>query len=235
MNRIVVFGPVGFDKVAFVKQLFTGNGGTGLKDEPPCAVKQSGIILDDLKLITKYYDANITVFIDEPEDSGNGDHSYEEWIAELTTDEMQELREQLQLVIVLYPDEASHNKSLGSIERLNDLFDEEHCREHPDCLQWDGEILACRVDQKDFVHECRQTLQCIMWRDMQLLQNPRVGVVAPREPTHAFPDETSITQFEGALHTLRSARARHSSKETYLSMEEKALVESVLDALVPAE
>jgi hypothetical protein len=243
MNRILVFGPVGYDKVGFVEKLFQpdfSNESEDSKINTSTTVSQIGTVIDDLQLSTKYYNALVTAFVDEPE--VNTVEKYKEWIQELSDLEMQELREQLQFVVIIYPenqvDSIYEIQIAELINNLNDILDKEHCELHPESLQWDGELLALSADDPVLIEECRQLLRCVVWRDLvmekQLMSNETNQTNLPKK-LQGTDEDLSFIGMETDLAALRRARDMHSVQsalgKTELSIEEEELVESLLDKL----
>lgn len=250
MNRVLVFGPSGYDKIDFVKRLFRVGkiGREQISGEVTPEGKQSGVIVEELELQTKYYRATIGVFIDEPET--NDPQKYVEWIEELSSSEMKELRDEVQLLLVLFPgsEELYEEVTSGPLSKLNTLLDSEHCAVHTESLQWDGEILAANTaDSAVLLAEARNTLECVVWRNIELLDTEET--IAGKAEKYLqdqnadvsdLDTEKELLQFEEDLARLRNARARHfaanaDGEKAGLSTEEKQLVKTVLGHVVGEE
>lgn len=241
MNRILLCGPVGFDKISFIKKLFQID-----KLDPKQITngicendKQSGTIIDGLELKTKYYHTEIGVFIDEP--NTNEPEAYNAWLQELTSPEMKELRDELQFIILLFPSEATSGvdyivETDKSLEMINRLLDNEHCELNEGSLQWDGEILAFNDDKYDNLHEIRHELDCVMWRNRIDSDNVIDKVSSQSSQVDNKMDKLDkLEQFEHDLIRLRNARENNAGGNTVggvLTMENKLLVERVLDNLL---
>ncbi|KAG7811008.1 hypothetical protein KL921_002636 [Ogataea angusta] len=129
MNRILVAGKVGVDKVRLVQQVFSINDRDLAED-----VSQSGLIVDDVPIATKYYKTSVCIFVDEFE-------SAEEWFNELYTPEAKILREEIQGLIICIDLQTTSYEEIEKIEqylqRLATQLDDEYTE---DCgePQWDG-------------------------------------------------------------------------------------------------
>lgn len=199
MNRCLICGPKDYNKHQLVQQLF---------ELSECEnIKNGELILNDLELNTKYYNSKITVFIDEPET--NTLESLIEWIKELMSDEMKELRAELQYILLISEneDEDEHYDSLiGIVDELNDLLNKEHCESHPQALQWDGELMLISRNQMD-IKECTSLLHCVVWRHLQIKE----------------------FEFDKELALLKNARDSH--KGPVLSLQERQLVDRIVDKI----
>lgn len=252
MNRVLVFGPENYDKIDFVRRLFqVGEIGEEqiIRGDSP-RYKQSGLIIDDLPLQTKYYTTQVGLFIDEPET--NDPQKYLQWIEELSSDEMRELREQIQLLIVLFPGSGDYEEiTSGPLDRLNALLDSEHCETHKESLQWDGEIFAMDTTDDSLLAEARNTMQCVVWRNIELwdddtISNRQILALGHDQDQDQDQDlvmnlEHELRRFEQDLSRLRNARAGRAGavgedggraggggRGGDLSAEDKELVDTIL-------
>lgn len=253
MNRVLVFGPENYDKIDFVRRLFQvgeiGEEQITRGDTP--RYKQSGLIIDELPLQTKYYTTEVGVFIDEPET--NDPQKYLQWIEELSSDEMRELREQIQLVIVLFPGSSDYEEiASGPLDRLNALLDSEHCETHKESLQWDGEIFAMDTADDSLLAEARNTMQCVVWRNIELWDDdttssgpiPALDHDQDQDQDLAMDLEHELRRFEQDLSRLRNARAGRAGAVgedggegggRNLSAEDKELVDTILARVLGKE
>lgn len=198
MNRGLICGPKDYDKHQLVKTLFN------LPNHEN--IEQRDNILNDLEIHTKYYDSQITVFIDEPE--ANTVQSFIDWITEFMSDEMKELRDELQYILFIAEDGGELDAIVGD---LNDLLDKEYCAAHPDALQWDGELIVVAKDEID-IAECISLLHCVVWRHLHMKE--------PEEVEFEFDKEVAL---------LKNARSSH--KGPVLSLHERGLVDRIVDKL----
>lgn len=243
MNRILVFGPENYDKIGFVRRLFQvgeiGEEQITRGDTP--RDKQGGLIIEDIPLQTKYYKTDVGVFIDEPET--NDPQNYVQWIEELSSDEMSELREQIQLLLVLFPGSDGYEEfTSGPLDKLNALLDAEHCETHKESLQWDGQILAMDTADASLLAEAQNAIQCVVWRNIELHDDDDdvFGALTTRQHGNGHHQDLArdmdleLRHFEQDLSRLRNARAGRAGavgedgERGGLSAEEKQLVDTIL-------
>ncbi|KAG7906640.1 hypothetical protein KL905_002536 [Ogataea polymorpha] len=129
MNRILIAGKVGVDKVRLVQHVFS------VKDKDLTNdVSQSGLIVDDVPIETKYYRTSVSIFVDEFE-------SVEEWFNELNTAEAKILREEIQGLVICIDLQSTSNEEIKEIgrhlERLATKLDDEYTEGFGE-PQWDG-------------------------------------------------------------------------------------------------
>ncbi|KAG7927195.1 hypothetical protein KL925_002566 [Ogataea polymorpha] len=129
MNRILIAGKVGVDKVRLVQHVFS------VKDKDLTNdVSQSGLIVDDVPIETKYYRTSVSIFVDEFE-------SVEEWFNELNTAEAKILREEIQGLVICIDLQSTSNEEIKEIgrhlERLATKLDDEYTEDFGE-PQWDG-------------------------------------------------------------------------------------------------
>lgn len=230
MNRVLLCGPQGFDKVEYVKKVFSIDILRADQITIPPETEgdsQSGIILENLPLSTKYYDAEIGVFIDEPDT--NEVCSYIRWMEELCMEEMIELREELQMVVLVFPaglEDEYEAATREAVETMAGVFDAEHVGRHVECLQWDGEVFVGAAGG-----ELRRAVECVEWR---ALRRRGAGPLTPAGEAGEADGklETALAADVGRLRAARGEREkRGSSSDKDLTVQEKELVDGIVARL----
>ncbi|KAH3668821.1 hypothetical protein OGAPHI_002576 [Ogataea philodendri] len=129
VNRILVTSQVGLDKLQLLEDVSLIGDVNSLEDGT-----QSGIIVENVAIETKYYKSKVSIFVDEYQSS-------KEWFDELKSTEARELRDELQGIVVCIDCQQTTEKELQSLSELLESLalqlDDEYT-EHNEELQWDG-------------------------------------------------------------------------------------------------
>lgn len=220
MNRILLFGPKTFDKRNFIESILDEN---KVFQDKMTDTSQAGLILENLTLKSKYYTANIVVFIDEPDEDNV--MCYQTWLTELLDSETRELRDTLQLIILVFKNKTEYELCQPLINKLNAMMDDENPP------QWDGEtviVLADSVDHVEEESECehdwlslsevRQSARLVNWREMEKTFRPL-----------RIERQEGDLDLDTALAILRDAKKKNKGE---ITDSDKALVNSIIDSLL---
>ncbi|ODV87067.1 hypothetical protein CANARDRAFT_26500 [[Candida] arabinofermentans NRRL YB-2248] len=138
-NQILIAGGPKTNKLTLLKEIFQVKDLQNYIDED--SENHSGIIVDNVKVHTKYYKTVIGAFVDEFNDSSIEAHQL--WLADFRSEQMRELRDYIQGIIIT----MDLNMSLQDIrdivselETLSDQLDEEFLERSndEDNFQWNG-------------------------------------------------------------------------------------------------
>ncbi|KAG7797084.1 hypothetical protein KL929_002790 [Ogataea haglerorum] len=201
MNRILIAGKVGVDKVRLVQDVFSISDKDLTNDR--C---QSGIIVDDVPIETKYYKASVSIFIDEFEVAA-------EWFNELDTPEARILREEIQGLVICIDLQTTSKEEINEIERhlerLATKLDDEYTE---DCgePQWDGFKIVVGFnpqEAEDFYQDMfimsgfeyitydqeriRESIQTHRWRSLQQQKRPSKPIKTAADYTEPLLDHGS--------------------------------------------
>lgn len=140
-NQVLIVGERDTKKLTIAKDVFGVVNAEGYIDRNS---DNPGIIIDSGHLQTKYYEADIGLFIDEIHQD-----AYNKWIEEFLSDSMKELRDYLSgIIITMRIDELlDHLDAFTELfERISNQLDSEYITMHPesDMFQWQGfKVIVC--------------------------------------------------------------------------------------------
>lgn len=137
-NYVLIVGSRKTKKLTIVQTVFGVNDLSSSLDKN--TETHAGIIIPNGKIASKYYTADIDVFIDEVKPTFK---SYKEWLDEFGGVQMKELRDSIQGLIITSNVQvlSKHLKQLTSkLQFISDLLDKEYIGNHHDdnCFQWTG-------------------------------------------------------------------------------------------------
>ncbi|ANZ77518.1 BA75_04960T0 [Komagataella pastoris] len=133
MNRVIIVGQKETGKIALLKRLFEGV--TERSDEDD----NSGLILSNVPLSTRYYSCNLDFMVDQYADS----NEWADWCQEILGVEALDLREAVNGIIFVF--DFSSNSILQDLTRLSEVYDQieqEFLLRNKDSIQWEGIKLA---------------------------------------------------------------------------------------------
>lgn len=133
MNRVIIVGQKKTAKIALLRSLFEGVTERSDGDD------NSGLILSNVPLSTRYYSCNLDFMVDEYDDS----KEWEDWCEEILSVEALELREAINGIIFIFDfSSKSILQDLTKLSKVYDQIEQDFLLRNKDSIQWEGIKLA---------------------------------------------------------------------------------------------